>query len=309
MPAWRPDFLSLKLFIAVCEENSISRAAERESIAPSAVSKRIAEIEELTGVPLLTRGNRGVRPTLAGSSFLHHARQILLNTEKLQSEMGDYAQGAKGHVRIYANASSIIQFLPQDIGSFLKQHPPIKVDLQERTSSEVVQAITESEVDIGVCLGNVRAEGLELLPYATDNLVVVAHSDHPLTRHASVSFSDTLNYDFISLQANSRTTSFLRSQAAHYGQTLNFRSHVNSLEAVLYLIAENLGIAILAMGATQILKGSLGLKAIPLTDKWAQREIKIYLRSYEALARPSRLFIDHLSEQSHGRRQTRQQNR
>jgi len=301
MANWRPDFLTLKLYVAVCEENSISQAAEREAIATSAISKRLAELEEHLGIGLLVRGNRGVRPTSAGLSFLNHAREILLHTERLQNEMSDYSKGEKGQVQLYANASSIIQFLSKDIGSFLKLHPLITIDLQERTSSEVAEAVIEGKVDIGICLGNVEAEGLQLRPYSTDSLVVVAHHAHPVASLGNVSFADILEYDFISLQAQSRTTSFLKNQASGHGRTMNFRAHVDSLDVVLDLVAQNIGIAILANGIMQSLKNQHELQTIALNDSWSKREIKIYLRSYAALPQPSKLFVDHLAHHTNSR--------
>lgn len=63
---WQIDQVTLRLFIAVCEEGTIARAAEREFIAPSAVSKRLADLEALVDVALLSRSQRGVRATAAG---------------------------------------------------------------------------------------------------------------------------------------------------------------------------------------------------------------------------------------------------
>ncbi len=297
MPTWRPDFLTLKLFVAVCEESSISHAAEREAIAPSAVSKRLAELEDNVGTSLLIRGNRGVTATSAGLSFLNHARQILLHTEKMQNEMDEYSKGEKGQVSLYANASSIIQFLSRDIGSFLKLHPLINIDLQERTSSEVTQAVLEGKVDVGICLGSIEAEGLQLRHYSTDSLVAAVHRSHPVSAMREVSFADLLDCDFISLQVQSRTTSFIKSRAAEYGKTLHFRAHVDSLNAVLYLVSQNLGVAIMANGIIQTQKNHQDIATIPLTDDWSQRELNIYMRSYAALPRPSRLFVDHLVSQ------------
>ena len=127
---WQPDISSLRMFIAVCEERTISRAAERESIVPSAISKRISEIESMTGTELLIRGGRGVTPTAAGLALLHHARSILQSTNKLQAELGEYAQGVRGHVRIFANVSSLAQYLPRDIARFLAEHPSIRADVE-----------------------------------------------------------------------------------------------------------------------------------------------------------------------------------
>lgn len=77
------DLTSLRLFVAVCQENSIARAAEREFIAPSAVSRRIADLESLVGLPLIKRHTRGVIATPAGQTVLRHAQQIIGAVESM----------------------------------------------------------------------------------------------------------------------------------------------------------------------------------------------------------------------------------
>ena len=96
------DPVSLRLFIAVCEERNIARAAEREAIVPSAISKRIAAIEEDIGAPLLTRGRRGIEPTAAGQALLTRARDILSTMERLHGELSEFASGVRGNVRVFA---------------------------------------------------------------------------------------------------------------------------------------------------------------------------------------------------------------
>ena len=83
----RIDLTSLQLFVAVCELGSIGRAAEREFIAASAISKRLSDLEATLGTPLLYRHARGVDLTPAGESLLHHARSVLYSLEKMQGEL------------------------------------------------------------------------------------------------------------------------------------------------------------------------------------------------------------------------------
>lgn len=119
--ARRIDLTSLQLFVAVCELGSIGRAAEREFIAASAVSKRLSDLEATLETPLLYRHTRGVKLTPAGESLLHHARSVLFSLEKMQAELSEYAEGVRGHVRIHANISAIVQFLPEDLGAFTRR--------------------------------------------------------------------------------------------------------------------------------------------------------------------------------------------
>ena len=139
--ARRIDLTSLQLFVAVCELGSIGRAAEREYIAASAVSKRLSDLEAAVDTALLYRHSRGVTLTPAGESLLHHARNVLYGLERMQGELSEYSDGVRGHVRMHATISSIVQFLPEDLGSFAREHSQIKIDLQEHLSADVLQAV------------------------------------------------------------------------------------------------------------------------------------------------------------------------
>src|SRR5512140_135073 len=97
----RIDLTSLQLFVAVCELGSIGKAAEREFIAASAVSKRLSDLEATLDTALLYRHTRGVDLTPAGESLLHHARSVLFSLEKMQGELSEYAEGVRGHVRVH----------------------------------------------------------------------------------------------------------------------------------------------------------------------------------------------------------------
>ena len=129
--ARRLDFTTLQLFVAVGETGSIGRAAAREVLAASAVSKRLSELEALAGVPLLLRHARGVALTPAGQSLLRHAQEALFELKKMQAALGEYASGARGPVRVHASISAVVQFLPDDLGRFVRENADVKIELQE----------------------------------------------------------------------------------------------------------------------------------------------------------------------------------
>ncbi|HTJ99724.1 MAG TPA: LysR family transcriptional regulator, partial [Bordetella sp.] len=97
----RFDLLSLKLFVAVCEHRNISRAADAESIAPSAISKRISHMEDMLKTPLFLRSNKGLELTPAAHSLLNHARVILRDLAQMESELFDHAEGLRGQIRLH----------------------------------------------------------------------------------------------------------------------------------------------------------------------------------------------------------------
>lgn len=290
----RIDLMTLQLFIAVCEEQNLTRAAAREGIAASAVSKRLAELEKSLNVELFVRASKGMTLTAAGESLLHHARVTLLNVENIAVELAEYSQGIRGHVRILANLSAIVQFLPEDMPRFLRSHNLVKFDLRERPSGGVISGIEEGAADIGICSGDVEARRLESFEYRRDRLVVVARNGHPLAGRGPIHFSDTLDFDHVGLHTASSI--YLRSQYAanEAGKALRLRIHVPGFDAVCRMVQAGMGIGLIPDYAFKVLSEGMNLQAVPLFDSWAERSLKIVVRSENGLSATTRLFLNHL---------------
>ena len=291
------DLTSLQLFVAVCELGSIGRAAEREFLAPSAVSKRLADLEAAVGTALLTRHSRGVQPTPAGESLLHHARTVLFGLERMQSELGEYAGGVRGHVRVHANISAIVGFLPEDLGGFAQAHPHIKIDLQEHLSSAVQRAVHEGAADLGLCqLGAAGVGGgLEFRAYRTDRLVLVVPQGHALASRDAVTFDDVLDWDIVGLDPNSSISLAMRAAAATAGRALRQRIQVTGVDAMCRMIDNGLGIGLLPERAFTLLQGVGHLRALPLCEPWAERALVLVARDFAALPTTAKLLAEHLA--------------
>jgi DNA-binding transcriptional LysR family regulator len=169
----RLDLHTLRLFARTVELKNIAQAAAAEHIAASALSKRISDLEETLGTALLYRQRRGVEPTPAGLALLHHAHQILTSVDALELDLAEFAQGVRGHVRMLANISSIVQFLPADLSAFAKLHPDIKVDLSEAGTPAILKAVADGRADLGVIIGGLVDHGLATAPYREDRMVLV----------------------------------------------------------------------------------------------------------------------------------------
>jgi DNA-binding transcriptional LysR family regulator len=295
--ARRIDLTSLQLFVAVCELGSIGRAAEREFIAASAVSKRLSDLEATLETPLLYRHTRGVDLTPAGESLLHHARSVLFSLEKMQAELSEYADGVRGHVRIHANISAIVQFLPEDLGAFAREHPQVKIDLEEHLSTEVIRAVQEGAADLGICNTGMPGGGneLQVRPYRTDELVLVVPRGHPLARGSAVAFEDTLAFDHVGLHANSSIYLAMREAAAASGHAIRLRIHVTGLDAMCRMIHNGLGIGLMPRRAFELTHGIGALEAVRLTDEWTTRRIGLVARDFSTLPVTARLLVEHLA--------------
>lgn len=290
----RIDLTTLRLFVAVCDEQNLTRAAQREGIAASAVSKRMNDFELAFGVTLFERLSKGMALTPAGEALLHHARVTLLNVAKIAVELSEYSQGVRGHVRMLANLSAIVQFLPEDLSGFFSAHEFLKVDLQERPSGQVVRGIEEGLAEIGICSGEAETRSLAAFHYRTDNLVVVVRADHELAAREHLLFADTLDFDHIGLHAASSI--YLRSQyaATQAGKAMRLRINVPGFDAVCRMVQANMGIGLIPDRAFAVIGAGMGLRSIALRDAWAKRELKVVVRDAAHLSSTGRLVLDHL---------------
>lgn len=302
--ARRIDLTSLQLFVAVCELGSIGKAAEREFIAASAVSKRLSDLEATLDTPLLYRHTRGVDLTPAGESLLHHARSVLFSLDKMQGELSEYAHGVRGHVRIHASISAIVQFLPEDLGAFTRQHAQVKIDLEEHLSTEVIRAVQEGAADLGICNTGVLAKGHELqtLPYRRDQLVLIVPRRHALAGRGAVAFEETLDWDHVGLHSNSSIHVAMREAAAAAGRTIRLRIHVTGLDAMCRMIHNGLGVGVMPLRAFELMHGVGDLECVALSDGWAQRRIDLVARDFSTLPVTARLLVDHLKARAESSR-------
>ncbi|MBP6617747.1 MAG: LysR family transcriptional regulator [Xylophilus sp.] len=288
------DPVSLRLFVAVMEENTIAGAAAREHIAPSAASRRLSELEAALRVELFTRSNKGVEPSAAAFALLHLARGVLNDMDGIATQMRDYTTGTRGHVRVVANISAITQFLPGELQRFLAQHPQVDVRLQEQISTAIAHSVAENAADIGILNDGIYGERLTLLPYRTDELVLVVPTGHPLARRKSVRLTDALAFDFVGMHPGSAINNQLTRAAAEAQLPLKLRIQVTGYDALCLMVAAGLGVGVMPRGSAALYSGSLAVRTVTLAEPWAQRRLVLCVRSYESLSSVSRLLVDHL---------------
>jgi len=292
------DPVTLRLFVAVCEEGNIARAAEREAIVPSAVSKRIAAIEEEIGAPLLVRGRRGIEPTAAGAALLRQARDLLGAMDRMHAELSEFSSGVHGSVRVVASVSVLAERLPDDIATFLKRYQSVRVTLDERVSSDILRSVREGAADLGVLWDAADLNGLQSTPYRSDHLCVALHPHHPLAGRKRLRFEETLGHAAIGVAPGGMMETMLRRQAALANQAIVYRIQVSSLDAACRIVGAGLGIAVLPREATAPHASATRLAMVPLAEPWAVRRFVIVSRPDDALSATARLLIDHLHAQA-----------
>jgi DNA-binding transcriptional LysR family regulator len=301
-PAGRYDLTDLRVFVAVADEGSVSRGAERIHLAPSSASQRVASLEQALGVTLLERRARGVVPTQAGRVLVDHARRCFAQLEQLHADLAPYAGGLRGHVTLFANNSALASFLPDSLAPFFAAYPLIRITLQERLSTEIVQAVAGGRADVGIVGAENDHPELQSWPYRHDRLVLVASKDDPLVapkgdRPGAVKamrFADCLTRPFVCLHSGAAIHTFLVERAAELGRRIDIRVQVGDYRTVCRLVASGAGVAVVPRAAIQG-TGAPALRVVDLAEAWAERVLRICMRREADIANSSaRLLVDHL---------------
>jgi len=290
----RLDLQSLRLFVVVAKLRSIAAAAEHEFIAASAVSKRIADLEATLDTKLFYRMRRGVELTPAGFALLHHASSILHSVEQLGMELTEYAQGVRGHVRVWANISAIIQFLPEDLGTFVQQYPEIKIDLKEDSTAHIIKCVASGLADVGIIAPSAVPKDINSEPYRSDALGLVVPCNHPLAQRDRVDFREALDFDFVGLHAESGWQLYLGEFAREIGKPIRFRIRVPSFDAVFRMVQADLGISIVPLGAMKSGAAGMALRVVDLDEPWSRRTLQMCFRDLDSLPITARILVDHL---------------
>lgn len=290
------DPVTLQHFIAMCEKGSIARAAEREALVASALSKRIGALEAELGVPLLVRRRRGVVPTPAGEALLVRAREVLGEMQRLRAELGAFGMGVQGSVRVLVSPSALAERLPEDIAGFLTRHPSLRVSLDERTGPDILRSLREGAADLGVLWDVGDTSGLQSWPYRSDRLCVVMAPTHPLARRPALRFADTLEQPSIGVSPGGLLDQLLRRQAALIGRLPAHRIQVSSMDAACRIAAAGLGVAVLPRAVAVPLAGAGRLVLVPLDEPWALRRFVSVTRPAPLCSAAARLLAEHLQD-------------
>ena len=180
---------ALRYFLEVVRSGSISEAAARLSVSPSAVSRQVATLEALLGVPLFERHARGMAPSAAGELLAAHARRGALEADRVVSDIQALQGLRRGLVRLGSSSGFAIEFLPRVMAEFRARHPGIVFHLRVVAPAQVTAAVRNGEVDIGLTYSRAAEHDIEVRHMQAAPVYAIMRADHPLARFPSVTLA------------------------------------------------------------------------------------------------------------------------
>jgi len=278
----RVDFVSLKAFLVVADTENIREASDLLHLSISAVSRRIAELEEEFGQQFFKRHSRGLEITPAGIVFAERVRDTFASLKNLREDMDRLKAGDAGCITISSNGSALVNGLARHMSQFLSRYPKVEIDLHERLTPDVLEDVRKGIADIGFIAHTLRIpDGLITTDYLADRLVLAAPKDHPLSELGSVDFKSMLEYRMIGIEQLSSLTRLVRDIGTVTNTHFAYQYMASTNEVARHLVANGLGVAIMPEGFVRPYQELLDIASIPIAEEWAARKISMVHQSIE----------------------------
>ncbi|WP_061933372.1 LysR family transcriptional regulator [Aureimonas sp. AU22] len=173
---------------------SIRRAAEELNITPSALQRRIQDVEDDLGTAIFERSAQGVRLTAAGETFIRWIRQQTVDLDRTRSQIESLEGLKRGHIRIACSQALVNYLLPQEIAAFRRIYPRVSFSISVVDHDVALQRLVDYEADVVLIFRPRRSAELQPIVTIGQRLHAVMASDHPLTRFASIRLRDCAPY-------------------------------------------------------------------------------------------------------------------
>lgn len=185
------DIRVLRYFLAVVQEENMTRAAEQLHITQPTLSRQIAQLEEETGVKLFDRSTRKITLTSEGRLLRRRAEEILELVDKTERELSEQEDLVEGVVSIGCGDLAAVQILPELIRSFHEKYPAVTFDLYTATADHIKERMDRGVADIGLLLEPVDKEKYDYIQlHRYERWVVAMSPDSPLAQREAVSAQD-----------------------------------------------------------------------------------------------------------------------
>jgi DNA-binding transcriptional LysR family regulator len=270
------DLLHLEHFLAVVDEGTLTRAAERVSRTQPAISQSLRRLEEEVGSSLFARDMHKVTLTEAGRVLADYARRLLTMRDDAMRHVAELRTLKAGCLTIAAHEAAAVYLLPAPLRSYLRQFPNIKVSIRRSRPAEIPRQVMDREVDIGFVKEEPAFRELHWVDVHVDEMVLVAAPHHPLAKRGEVQVSDLGSEPFVIHQQCMATTDRIMQFFEQHATRCRVVAELWSFENVKHFVREQVGLAIVP-GITvrqELADGTL--VRVPLRMEMPRRTLMVY---------------------------------
>jgi DNA-binding transcriptional LysR family regulator len=285
------DLLQLEHFLAVVEERTFTRAAERVCRTQPAISQSIKKLEDELGTQLFARDLHEVSLTEAGKELVAYARKMVATRDDAMRHLGALKALTSGTLNVAAHESAAVYLLPAPLRCYLHRFPDIRVGIYRSRLTDIPRQVLDREVHVGFVKDEPGFHELRCVEVHADEMVLVAAPGHPLSRRANVHLSDLGQEQFVLHHLCATTEQQILRLFEQHNTPCRIVAEVWSFENIKSFVAAEVGLAIVPKITVQqdLVDGSL--VRIPVPELNIPRRTLMIYREHGYLAEPARELI------------------
>jgi DNA-binding transcriptional LysR family regulator len=286
------DLMQLEMFVAMVEERSFHKAAERVLRTQPAVSIALRKLEQEIGAPLFDRSNRAsYNITDTGEILYGDAKRMLNLRDEARLALQELHSIQSGRVRIGANESTTLYVLPRLIVAFREQYPKVKIEVYRHVSTRLPVELRERNVDFAILSFPPDDKELESFPIMNDELVLIASPDHRLAGRARVSIRELGGESFVAHNVRSPSREKVIEAFRRFQTPLNIGIEIATIETIKRFVSMRLGLAFVPLMCVQeeVARGELAV--IPVDGFRHERQLWVVRRRTDAHSHAADAFM------------------
>lgn len=294
----------LRLFAAVAEQQSFTKAAATLNLSQPAISKSLNELERQLSITLIDRSGKTIALTDAGRTLYARARELFGVERTAEQELRELRGMKRGVLRIAASTTIATYMLAPVLGRFHLRRPNVRIQTTSANTRTVLRMLLEFRVDVALVEGPVSHPRVDVLPWREDELVVIAPPDHRLLSATPVQVSALAGETFLVREPGSGTREVSRRALAEHGVRLANTMRVGGTEAIKQAVAAGLGLAIVSRAAAADQLALNRIAVLPVQGLEIRRtltQIKLRNRVSTTSARELELLLGERADSGGGR--------
>lgn len=246
------DIRQLRYAIAAADHGSFYRAARALDVEQSTLSRAILKLERSIGMQIFERSRAGVTMTLAGSTFLHSAKPMVANADKMVAMMRTAGQGHAGGLMIGYYCSLSAGNLRATVLGWRSAHPDVDLDGVEADRGVLLAGLDTGEIDIVILAGEADHNGYRREAFWSERVLVALPASHPLAEREIVHWTDLRGERFLLPVADPgpEIRDMLLGRLSMAGMQPDVRMHQCSRETILSVLGDGLGVTVICEGGT-----------------------------------------------------------
>jgi DNA-binding transcriptional LysR family regulator len=265
------DVHHLRVFAAVAETLSFTRAAEHLFLTQSAVSHQIARLERELGTPLFIRRGKAISLTPSGQALLPHARRIFAAMDEASVIVQQTVRPDFGRLRIGASPSACQYIIPEALREFRESFPNYSLSIFPADSPAVVQQLLDESIDLGLAIRPERQKKLHFHELFVDELGFVVSPLHPWAKTTKVDRRDLRNQPMVLYSRHSATFRLVDRYLTQMGAPLRNWIELGETGAIKELVKLGLGVSIMSQWIVRPELAEKSLVYLPLPGRKLKR--------------------------------------